>query len=277
MSGLRVSSLAIYPVKSLAGIAVSEVSVSSSGLQADRRWMLVDESGSVITQRQHPLLSRFSTKMAGDSIEISFGDEHSSIPQQLRSGEQIRVTIWGHLVTAIRGSRQSGDWFSRLLGMPCVPVYLPEDELLPVDPDYAPDYARTAFSDGFPILIVGSASLSDLNTRLASPIEMSRFRPNLVIDGARPYEESEWGLIQAGTVELLGVKPCSRCSVTTVDPSTGQTGLEPLRTLSTYRRRGSKVYFGENYVVASGGRLRIGDRVIVRTRRDAAGSLTGQA
>jgi uncharacterized protein YcbX len=118
-----------------------------------------------------------------------------------------------------------------------------------------------SFADGFPFLLISEESLADLNRRLAYPLPMNRFRPNLVVAGGEPYAEDGWSRMEIGNLRLQVVKPCGRCLVTTTDQDTGERGKEPLRTLATYRKVGSEVMFGQNVVHENIGRLRVGDSV----------------
>jgi uncharacterized protein YcbX len=134
----------------------------------------------------------------------------------------------------------------------------------PANPAFAPPGARVSFADGFPFLLISEESLADLNGRLAVPLPMNRFRPNLVVAGCEPYAEDGWKEIRIGDVKLRVVKPCERCLVTTTDQATGERGKEPLRTLATYRKVGNDVMFGQNVVHENTGELRVGDAVIMR-------------
>mgnify|MGYP001828911861 CR=1 FL=1 len=127
-----------------------------------------------------------------------------------------------------------------------------------VDPAFSRATDQVGFADGFPFLLISQASLDDLNRRLAQPVAMLRFRPNLVVAGCEAFAEDGWRRIRVGELEFRVAKPCSRCIIPTIDPSTGQRGVEPLRTLNSYRRRGNKVYFGQNLVHESAGRLAVG-------------------
>jgi uncharacterized protein YcbX len=141
-----------------------------------------------------------------------------------------------------------------------------DDLVRTVNPEYGQAGDQVSFADGFPLLLISEASLADLNSRLDAPVEMRRFRPNLVVDGNRPYAEDNWQRIRVGDVEFAGVKNCSRCVFTTIDPDSGvvHPDKEPLRTLSTYRRRPQGgVYFGQNLIPRSGGVIRVGDPVTV--------------
>jgi MOSC domain-containing protein len=143
---------------------------------------------------------------------------------------------------------------------------MPDDLVRPVNRDYGEADDQVSFADGFPLLLISEASLADLNGRLPAPVEMRRFRPNLVVDGDLPYAEDNWRRIRVGDVEFAGVKNCSRCVFTTIDPDSGEVhpDKEPLRTLSTYRRRTQGgVYFGQNLIPRDAGVIRIGDPVTV--------------
>jgi uncharacterized protein YcbX len=138
-------------------------------------------------------------------------------------------------------------------------AYMPEASHRPVDPDYARNGELTSFSDGYPLLLIGQAALDDLNARLAIPVSMERFRPNIVFSGGSPYLEDSWQAFSIGQMLFRAVKPCARCVLTTIDPLTGVRGPEPLRTLATYRTRANKVLFGMNLLYEGSGRLSVGD------------------
>ncbi len=120
-----------------------------------------------------------------------------------------------------------------------------------------------SLADGFPLLLVSQASLADLNSRLERPLLMDRFRPNLVVSGCEPFAEDSWKLVRVGELTLRVVKPCARCVITTVDQATAAKGKEPLRTLATFRKHGTKVLFGQNLIHDGTGTLRAGDTVEV--------------
>ncbi|HEY9015982.1 MAG TPA: MOSC domain-containing protein, partial [Gemmatimonadales bacterium] len=143
-------------------------------------------------------------------------------------------------------------------------VHLPEQAKRLVDPVYAPPGATVSFADAFPFLVISKESLADLNGRLAQPLPMNRFRPNLVIAGAGyPYAEDRWKQMRIGEITFSLVKPCSRCVITTTDQSTAERGKEPLRTLSRYRKVDGKAMFGQNAVHDRPGQLRVGDPVVL--------------
>ena len=142
-------------------------------------------------------------------------------------------------------------------------MYLPDNARRQVDTDYAPNGEITAFTDGFPLLVISQASLDELNSRLQSPVPMDRFRPNLVIDGATPHAEDDWRQLRVGETVLDLVKPCSRCAVPSVIQGSGERDAQINRTLAVYRRRNGKIYFGMNALAPSAGHFSVDDRVEV--------------
>tara|TARA_B100001559_G_C16246231_1_gene504803 strand:- start:287 stop:721 length:435 start_codon:yes stop_codon:yes gene_type:complete len=137
---------------------------------------------------------------------------------------------------------------------------MPDSSRRDVDPDFAKNSARTSFTDGFPFLLIGIASLEDLNQRLEEPVEMRRFRPNLVISGSEAFEEDRMKRIQIGEISFQVAKPCGRCRVTTVDPDRGEfSGKDPLKTLAGFRRQNGEALFGQNLIHEQQGRIRVGD------------------
>jgi uncharacterized protein YcbX len=152
-------------------------------------------------------------------------------------------------------------WLTDQLGTPCRLVHQPTESVRPLATGRSRGGEHVSLADAYPYLLTTEASLSDLNQRLDRPVGMERFRPNLVVEGATPWSEDGWQRLQIGAVTFRVAKPCERCRVTTVDPDTGETGPEPLRTLATFRRHGDGVVFGVNLVAETNGPLRLGDPV----------------
>ena len=265
--GLRLSALYLFPVKSLAGIAMPRAEVDRFGLRFDRRWMLVDPSGAFLTQRTLPRMCLIRPHLEGGRLYLNAaGMPELAVPPVAGQADCRDVTVWGDRVCAQRCGPQAAGWLSEFLGTDCELVYFPEDWVRAVDPGYGGAGDRTAFSDGFPFLLISEASLGDLNDRLGQPLPMLRFRPNLVVAGCPPYAEDGWRRIRIGRVGFRIVKPCSRCAITTVDPESAMKGGEPLKTLSRYRRSGQAVYFGQNAIQDGPGILRVGEAVEVVER-----------
>ncbi|MCW5909652.1 MAG: MOSC domain-containing protein [Cyclobacteriaceae bacterium] len=251
MSGLTLSEIWIYPVKSFSGIRVKHALVKPKGLEYDRRWMLVDENGKFITQREHPHMALFDLAIQDQQIIISArsNGKQLTIPLVAPEVNEIqKVVIWDDEVEVVEPDENYSQWFSDQLNLKCRLVFFPEANIRNVDPRYATNNEQVGFADGYPILIIGQSSLNDLNSRMDEPVEMRRFRPNFVFTGGQPYEEDDWKNFSIGSSRFMGVKPCARCVLTTVNPQTGQKGREPLLTLSKYRREGNKILFGQNVI-----------------------------
>jgi uncharacterized protein YcbX len=263
MDTLVVSQLFIYPIKSLGGIAVSESIVLPKGLKYDRRWMLIDRDNRFLTQRDNPEMALIKTSLENESIIIQFNGSSFTLPN-LQTGSYLIAEIWDDKVDVQEVDESISKWFSHALKMDCKLVAFPEENNRKVDPNFAIQADdQTSLSDGYPILIIGQSSLDDLNSRLESPVGMERFRPNIVFTGGAPYEEDAWKSFTIGNVRLAGVKPCARCVMTTIDQQTGESGKEPLATLSSYRKTGNKVLFGQNVIPLSNGMIQIGDEVLI--------------
>lgn len=260
------SDIYIYPVKSLAGIRVSNWEVVATGLKYDRQWMLIDENGLFLSQRRLPKMALIQTQLTESELVLSAetkADLH--LPLESKGGAIIPSTVWEDCCNALHVSSEADAWFSDVLEIPCKLVYLPNDTKRGVDLNYANDADRVSFSDGFPFLILSENSLNSLNSHLEISVEMARFRPNLVISGCEAYAEDFWREIQIGSIDFRLPKPCSRCSVPAINPNTAQVGKEPLTTLNRLRKANGKIYFGQNALHNSCGKLKIGDDVHVKT------------
>jgi uncharacterized protein len=259
---LRLTGLNIYPIKSARGIALDESEIDECGLRHDRRWMVTDQSGGFLSQRSHPRLALVTPSIRGDTLRVDApGSPVLELPLHPFETVTTSVTVWDDTCPATWAGEPAARWFSEVLETDCNLVHMADRHVRPADTTFAPPGTRVSFADGFPFLLISEESLADLNRRLADPLPMNRFRPNLVVAGGEPYAEDVWKRIEIGGIGLRVVKPCGRCVVTTTDQDTGERGQEPLRTLATYRRRDGLVMFGQNVVHESTGRLGLGDKV----------------
>jgi len=258
---MNVHSLFLYPVKSLAGIQVRRFELDEFGPRGDRRWMLIDPENQFVSQRELPVLARVATSLENGVVTVT-------VPGQgvfpLQPGhEQVRVAVWRDWADALVGPDDANRALSRFCGVELRLVYMPDTSFRRVDPGRVFEHRRVGFADGFPFLLANLASLDELNTRLEQPVTIRRFRPNVVISGARAWSEDSWRSLIVGQTEFEVVKPCSRCVLTTVDPDTGEKHptLEPLRTLARYRKTPEGVIFGQNAIHNSNGPIEVGDAV----------------
>jgi hypothetical protein len=230
--------------------------LTEAGLEHDREWMIVTPEGRFVTQREQPRLALISTSLDDQQLYLAApGAPDIAAPFDFQ-GEPVQVTVWRDRCQAHDQGEVAARWLSDFLGRSLRLVRFDAAHRRPSDAAWTGGVdAVSRFSDGFALLAISLASLADLNARLAAPLPMNRFRPNLVLDGLPPYGEDALADLAAGGVRLRRVKPCMRCSITTTNQVTGAVdGDEPLRTLKTYRwdaaLRGVK--FGQNLIVIAG-------------------------
>jgi uncharacterized protein YcbX len=259
---LKISELYIYPIKSLAGIAVREASLTATGFRHDRRWMLVDVNNRFISQREAPQLALMQVDIENEALRVMHKIKGDSIAIPFKSaGSEVAVTIWDDTCTGEYVSKEIDKWFTAILGISCRLVYMPDTSKRLVDQRYTPGNAITSFSDAYPFLIIGQASLDDLNSRLDEALPMNRFRPNIVFTGGKPYEEDLIGHFKIGDINFYGVKLCDRCVMTTINQNSLAKTKEPLKTLAEYRQKNNKILFGQNLVHDGDGVIAVGDRL----------------
>lgn len=265
---LRLSALYRFPVKSLGGESLSRAEIDALGLAGDRRWMVVDAaSGRFLTQRQFGRMAQIGARWRdAGTLELSAPGRTPLAVVVPPADEALRgVTVWDDSLQAPDAGDVAAAWLSACLERDCRLVHVPASRARQVDTAYARPGDKVGFADGFPLLLIGQGSLDDLSARVGRPLEMLRFRPNLVVEGAAPYAEDGWGRLRIGEVEFERVKPCSRCAIPTHDPHSGERSSdgEPLRTLATYRRDADGVYFGQNLIQRGTGVLEVGMPVIL--------------
>jgi len=264
---ITVAALYIYPVKSCAGVRCAQATLDARGLRHDRGWMVVDGHDEFVTQREQPRLALITPQLEADTLHLSTPDGQAvSVPTTGVVGPTRRVRVWRDWCEAVDQGDTAAQFFSDWLEESVRLVKMTDSFERHVDSRYAKTRALTGFSDGYPLLLISQASLDDLNTRLDTPLPMNRFRPNLVVTGCDRYAEDGWQQVQINAITFDIAKPCERCMVTTTDQATGECGVEPLRTLATYRRFGTKVYFGQNIIHRTAGTLAVGESVKVMLR-----------
>ena len=266
---LKISELFIYPIKSLPGISLQQARITPKGFEHDRRWMLVDENNMFMSQREIPQMTQLIVAVEDNGLRITHRvtGEWTLIPFNYpKSNPTAQVTIWDDVCTAKFVSDEVYEWFSKMIGIKCRLVYMPDDSMRIVDQRYAIEESVTSFSDAYPFLIIGQASLDELNSRLTEPLPMDRFRPNIVFTGGEPFEEDLIGHFTIGNIDFYGVKLCARCIMTTIDQEKGSKGKEPLKTLASYRFKNNKILFGQNLVHKGDGVVAVGDQLIVKSR-----------
>lgn len=250
-----IAELWCHPLKGARGVALEEARLGPLGLDHDRRWMLVRPDGRFLSQREEPRLARLVARVEADRLALELGDTRLHLPLDDR-GEPVLVTVWGDRVEAVAPDPAADRALSAALGRPLRIVRFPEAAVRACDPAFAPPQSRTAFSDGYPLLVTSTSSLAALDAAIlergGEPVPMRRFRPNLVLAGLPAWAEDRAARLRLGDGALLHlVKPCGRCVVTTTDQASGERlGPEPIATLRALGRDflGEGPCFGQNAV-----------------------------
>jgi len=257
----RVTGLYIYPIKSLGGIALDSSLCELEGLQYDRRWMLVDQAGQFLTQRENAQLALFSCHLESNVLKVNYENDSISIPFG-HSSEIKKVKVWSSRLKANEVSQEASQWFSKYLDKEVSLVRMTEISKRYKRLFTDPFKTFLSFADGYPYLILSEGSMNELNSKLTTNIPADRFRANIIVDSIEAHIEDSWQTFGLGTAELKVIKPCARCVVTTIDQKTGEKGKEPLKTLATYRKKRSKIYFGANAIMIKSGIIKIGDEIL---------------
>lgn len=280
VSKIRLSQMFIYPIKACAGVAVESARVTERGLENDRLFMVVDQTGRSVNQKKQPRLTL---------VRPSF-DEQGRLYLEAPGMEPFvhEVKKWGtkqtvtHMTATCDGIDQGdeiADFFASFLGIPDLRlVRMREGFVRKVENKYVkPGLFQTSFSDAYPFLLVSEASLGELSDKTGKELEVSRFRPNIVVsgEGLKPFLEDSWKKLAIGEKATFEIpKSCIRCKVVTVDPSTGvlDEKNQPTEALKTFRSFRKAVVFGQNMVPTHRHRvvhLKIGDEVTITERQEA--------
>ncbi|MCF0062855.1 MOSC domain-containing protein [Dyadobacter chenwenxiniae] len=258
------SEIWVYPVKSLGGIRLKESLAEERGLQYDRRWLIVDEKGTFLTQRTNAQMTLLDVAFSEDGLLISHRYDPVNqilVPFERENDDEIEVKIWSDRVLARTISNLADEWLSERLGKIVRIVEMTPETQRPMNPAYAGTGHTVSFADDFPFLLISQASLDHLNSKLSQSVEMKRFRPNFVVAGTTPFEEDSWKTITIGNTSFQVAKPCERCIMVNIDPKTGIKSPETLKALSTYRKEGKDIFFGQNVVGLESGIVREGDHI----------------
>jgi uncharacterized protein len=286
--GMTVTGIYRYPVKSCRGEWLPAACVEPWGLAGDRRWMIVDDDGLVVTARERPRLLLVTPAVEPGAIRLTAPGLPKltvSIPRVRRDRDLVPVVVWNSKLVATPTSEEVGNWLSAVAGEPVRLVYLDDPTRRRTNPAFSRDTDRVSFADGYPLLLTAESSLTALNELIGAgpgaaegPLPMRRFRPNVVVAGAAPWAEDGWRLLRIGGTAFRAVKGCDRCVLTTIDPDTAVKGKEPIATLARSRRWDGKVWFGMNLIpdlppggaVGAAPEIRVGDQVEILDQADGS-------
>jgi hypothetical protein len=269
---VRLASIHTYPVKSCHRLDHDAARVEPWGLAGDRRWVVVEPDGTPVTQREEPVMTQIQPiHRPGGLLVRTPGLPDLDVVEPAR-GELVGARVWRDPVPARSAGSAADAWFSKAIGRDVRLLWLDDPTRRSPNPALSEPTDRVSFADGYPLLVTNAASLDALNDALAEsgsdewPLPMTRFRPNVVVSGARPWAEDDWlgRRIRIGVVTFRAVKMCDRCVLTTVDAETGVQGREPLWVLAKHRRIDQKLMFGMNLIPDGIGAIAVGDPVSVR-------------
>lgn len=258
----HIERLFVHPVKSCGGIDVPIAEMTERGLRFDREFAVVGADGVAMTQREHPRMALVGTAIRPGELLLRVpGASEISVSLDGEVSVRRRIRVWDDDCEGADAGDEAAKAFSNYLGARCRLVRrLASHPRLHKSTTLGRSIS-VSFADAYPLLVISEASLADLNRRCPERIPMDRFRPNIVLGGVEPYAEDAVAEIVVGDVRLQGANPCVRCAVTTTNQQTAERGVEPLRTLATYRRVEKGVIFGRNFVTVTTGRVRAGDTV----------------
>ncbi|MGA9312003.1 MAG: MOSC N-terminal beta barrel domain-containing protein [Pseudonocardiaceae bacterium] len=279
--GLTLTGINRYPIKSCRGHGLTHVVVEPWGLAGDRRWMLVDDEGRVVTAREYPQLVLVTPEFDVDGLLVRAPGTDPLLVSTPDAAVVTDVRVFSSELAAAPASEEAHAWFSKVIGKAVRLVYLTDSAQRRPNAAYSREQDRVSFADGYPMLLATEGSLAALNDLIATgprpeegPVSMTRFRPNLVVAGAPAWDEDGWRVLRIGAASFRAVKACDRCVFTTIDPGTARKGKEPLATLARHRRWDGKTWFAINLIPDSpGATVRVGDRVEVVEQVQANGPL----
>ncbi|MCF6287998.1 MAG: MOSC domain-containing protein [Proteobacteria bacterium] len=244
---ITISELYIYPVKSLSGIKLNHSELTPLGLKHDRRWMIVDENGNFLSQRTIAKMATIKTYINNDQLQLQYKNDSITIPKVDTSNLHREVSVWNDTFNAATISPKVDKWLSKILEQDCHLVYMHEHVARQINPESAPLGHNVSFADAYPILMISQASLNDLNNRLETPVNINRFRGNIIVAGCPAFAEDEWQAFAINHTQFNTVKKCSRCIMPSINQQTGvQDQLKMLAILNSYRKFNQKIKFGQN-------------------------------
>ncbi|WP_067175939.1 MOSC domain-containing protein [Microtetraspora niveoalba] len=274
---MRLRDIHIYPLKSASGMPVERATIEPWGLAGDRRWAVIGDDGENLWLGEFPrMLSVTARNLPDGGLSLAApGLPDLVVPPA--SGPGVPVGFTG-LDRAVAAHETAHAWFTELLGLPARLVWLDDPRRRSIDPAHGGLPGEVvSFAWDAPLLLTSAASLRRLDEWIAAgaeergeetpgALDMARFRPSVVVEGAEPYEEDGWAEVRIGDVAFRVSEICDRCAVTTIDPDTWVKGKEPIRTLARHRRWDGKTWFGIRLVPRAPGEIGVGDPVTVLSR-----------
>ncbi len=259
---MHLSEIVVYPVKSLGGIQLSEAKVIQSGLEYDRRWLLIDQENRFVSQRTMPVLTTLAVQIRDKAIYVHEKQNETNgieIPWTLTSEQPVTVTVWDDQIQSYQYPNHINQWFSNYLNKPVRLVKMSAEKPRTKQLQVAPYNSTMSYADGYPFLVLSKASVEKISQEIGEQIDIRQFRANLIIDGCEAFAEDQLQEFSISDVHFQMVKPCKRCQVIGIHQDTGVSSKEPIRYLSKTRKQGNHIIFGMNAALIKEGTIHVGD------------------
>lgn len=266
-----IAQLTVYPIKSTAGIDMSSVYVDALGMAFDRRFIIANNNGDMYTARKYPQLLQVKSTITEGGLKLYYKDKqgvsvnYAEISSNLHNG-----IIWGDEFNGYQASKEVNQWFSDIVGDNVFLLHLNKDAIR----FGKKAQQQVSFADAYPVLIIGTASLAELNKRSPITHSMRQFRPNIVVETNQPFIEDTWSKIAINDTIIQLTEPCARCVLTTINPKTSEkfANAEPVKTLTTFRKSADNaIHFGMNANVEVTGLIACGGAIEVISHRETVG------
>lgn len=260
---MKIQNLYSYPIKSTQGINLKEVNITKIGFENDRYFGIADTQNKIITARENPKLLQIHTEINRNNLTIHFGNESQTVDIS-NEHSSIKLFLFNKETTGKVFNNKINIWLSQILDA--------ESKLVTIDNNQlrVTEGTPISFSDCYPIHLISEDSVNALNNKLNTPVEINRFRPNIIISGLKPFEEENWTHLTIGTCEFKVISQTERCTLITINPFTGQKDKkqEPLRTLAKEFKSNDKVNFGIYLKPIKTGEIRKTDVIEVFTKKN---------
>ncbi|MBK9151538.1 MAG: MOSC domain-containing protein [Saprospiraceae bacterium] len=255
----------IYPVKSFAGISVENAQALHSGFEHDRRWMLLDAENHFVTQREIPKLCLFIPSIEGNILRITYEDQSAELYIQSNEGKIFESRIWDDTALVCEADKSASRFISDILQKELKLVRIFDEASRYHFSETSGKKYPVSLADGYPYLMISRQSMELLQQKAGSEFSVKRFRPNLVISASEAHQEDTWRQLGIGQAAFENVKPCARCIMVNVDPDSARVTKQPLKSLSHYRKKENKIYFGTNMACYLEGMVTVGDKITFST------------
>lgn len=252
---IRVTGLAITPVKGTRLRQVTSVSLDRNGARGNRSFYVIDEHGRMVNGKVQGALQTVVSEYDPDASELTLTfASGASVTAPVEHGDTVATRFFS---SERDGPEVRGPFSQALSDELGLPLRL-------IATEAGVDRGRVAGAS-----VISRASLARLTEELESePIDVRRFRMLVEIDGVEAHDEDRWvgSRVRIGSALVAMHGHVGRCMITTRHPDTGVVDLKTLHALASYRRdldSTEPLPFGVYGEVLEGGAVSIGDPVSI--------------